>query len=113
MIVQRLRLFTSGYVAVGLLLAALVCGGCGRPPQMADDPECFSAVDALWTAIGSRKSDLLADSEARIKALHDKQSLGDPSYEVLAQVIDQAKTGEWSAARAKLRKFMEGQRRGR
>jgi ammonia channel protein AmtB len=81
------------------------------PSQLGDNERAFSAVDALFTAVTARNEQLLADCEARLKALVNEGVLDDKNSEYLASVVAQAKTGQWQQAARRLYKFMQGQRR--
>ena len=98
-------LFVSSYV--------LLMSGCGQQAQIGADPKCFDSVDALWTAMGAKRTDLLEQTEKDLNALHSEGKLPDKAHTSLQGMIDTAKAGEWKSARADLRKFMEAQRRGR
>ena len=91
----------------------LAAGGCGSPPQMSDDPTSFKEVEALWTALGSKRADLLTQTEKSLNALHTAGKLPDDAHQSLQSIVDTAKAGDWQSARTTLRAFMEGQRRGR
>ena len=54
--------------ACGLALA-LTLTGCSGPPQMGGDKEVFGAVDALYTAVTAKRTDLLDRSEQKLTDL--------------------------------------------
>ncbi len=93
-----------------LLLLSLIIG-CGRPAQMGPSDEVMSAVDALYTAISSRRVELLDKSAARIEGLHSSKELPDAAHRQLKSYIDEARQGQWDPAIRKLHEFIRGQRR--
>ena len=95
-----------------LLLAAIFSShGCGRPPQVVDNEECFSAVEALWTAVTTKRTDLLEQSATEIDRLHKDGQLSKEGHEALFEIIQSAQEGEWLPAAKSLKAFMLGQRK--
>jgi hypothetical protein len=94
----------------GLVLSLLAVAGCSRTPQLAGDRDALSAADALWTAITAKDSDLLENSAAAIGKLHAEAHLTDEAYGALENVMQTARAGNWSDARAALKTFVRGQR---
>lgn len=97
------------YISALLLVSAML--GCGRPAQMGPSEEVLSAVDALYTAIASRRMELLDKSTARIEELHASKELPDAAYKQLKSYADEAREGKWEPAIRKLHEFIRGQRR--
>jgi septal ring factor EnvC (AmiA/AmiB activator) len=93
-----------------LLLASFLMG-CGRPAQMGSSEEVLSAVDALYTAIASRRLELLDKSTARLEELHASKELPDAAYRQLKAYSNEAREGHWDPAIRKLHEFIRGQRR--
>src|SRR4029079_7788701 len=91
-------------------LACLMLGGCS-PPQVLDDEECFSTVDALWTAVTARSPELLDQTAADLQHLRDDGRLSAEGHAALAKIIGQARAGEWEPAAKRLKTFIQGQRR--
>lgn len=89
----------------------VVCAGCGGPPQVLDDAECFKAVDALWTAVTTQKSELVENTATELARLHADGKLSDAGLAALTSVIEQARRSEWVPAAKKLKGFIQGQRR--
>lgn len=97
-----------------LLIAALVCNaGCARIVQIGTDEEAFSEVDALYTAVTTRRTDLLSDSKARLASLRDDGRLPEAALAQLQPVIAQAEKGEWKVGAENLYIFIRHQRKGR
>lgn len=95
-------------VLAGICLALLA--GCARTPQIGGDKECFSAADALWTAVSAKRPDLLDRSAAEVERLHAGAKLPDEAFESLSSVVSKARAGQWSDARAALKTFIRAQR---
>jgi hypothetical protein len=101
----------SQVLAIGLsLLGLLLTAGCNRTPQMGGNEECMTAVDALWTAINVKQTELLDHSQAEIERLHTSGAMPDGAFENLSSIVTTARAGQWPAARAALRQFIRGQR---
>lgn len=101
------RLLVLPLLIVALCLST---GGCS-PPQVLQNDECLAAVDALWTAVTARRTDLLDQAEAELERLYDAGSIPADGNAELGKIIDQAKSGEWEPAARRLKKFIQGQRR--
>jgi hypothetical protein len=98
-------------VRVGLGVIFLLAGGCGGPPQIGPDEEAFKAVDALYTAVTSRRPQLLDQCDRQLQDLQKQGKLPEPAHEALQKIIAKARDGEWEPAALDLSKFMKGQRR--
>ena len=92
------------------LLFSLIIG-CARPAQMGSSDEVMGAVDALYTAIASRRTELLDKSAKRIEELHSSKELPDAAHQQLKSYIDEARKGQWDPAIRRLHEFIRGQRR--
>jgi hypothetical protein len=98
---------------IGLLPAAglsLLIAGCS-PPQVLDDEECFSTVDALWTAVTARSPELLEQTTGDLARLREAGSLSEEGHTALKTIIDEARSGDWEPAAKRLKTFIQGQRR--
>lgn len=105
-----LRLSTMGHVLlIGLLIFTT---GCGGPPALGSE-EAFSTADALYTAITSRRSDLLNESETRLRELKTNGKISDEAVESLTDIMEQARSGDWQDAAEELDAFMRQQPQGR
>lgn len=102
---------TATNKTLAFLMLVLLLMGCGRPAQMGSSDEVLGAVDALYTAISSRRAELLEKSATRIEALHASKELPDAAYRQLKSYIDEARKGQWDPAIRKLHEFIRGQRR--
>lgn len=98
--------------AIGWLLL-LSLAGCSGPPQVVDDAECFQAVEALWTAVTTKRTDLLEQSATEVERLHSSGSLSDAGHRALTAIIRDARSKEWTKSATNLKHFMQGQRRSR
>ena len=105
-----LNLILSGIM---LAVTSWLIQGCNSPPQVVDDPECFKAVDALWTAVNAKRTDLLEQSSAELAQLQAKSQLSKAGFDSLNGIVNRARSGEWSEASRSLKDFMLGQRRAR
>ena len=94
-----------------LFVALLFSCGCGRPPQVVHDEECFSAVEALWTAVTTKRTDLLEQSATELDRLHSAGKLSEEGHDALDEIIQSARDEEWMPAAKSLKVFMLGQRK--
>ncbi|MBS0206692.1 MAG: hypothetical protein JSS49_27765 [Planctomycetes bacterium] len=94
-------------------LLLLAIAGCGRPAQIGTSDEVLSAVDALYTAVASRRPELLEQSAATIETLHSSGKLADAPHRQLKTYIVEARAGKWDSAVRQLHEFIRGQRRAK
>lgn len=99
--------FQNLLAILGLLL---VISGC-RPAQIGPSDEVLGAVDALYTAIASRRVELLDKSAARLEELHTSGELPEAAHRQLKSYIEKSRAGKWDAAVRELHEFIRGQRR--
>ena len=90
---------------------AISIAGCSGPPQVVDDEECFSAVDALWTAVTSKRTDLLEQTATEFEKLQDAGRLSAAGLDALRTIIETARKEEWTKAAKSLKVFMQGQKK--
>jgi hypothetical protein len=90
-------------------LLILASGGCGGPPQIGANKEAFKTVDALYTAVGLRDTQLVARCEEKLNGLRDAGSLPAGASRSLDSIIAEAKGGRWERSMERLSDFMEGQ----
>jgi hypothetical protein len=93
--------------------ALFVCclTGCGKPAQLGPDDKAFHEVDALFTAVTARRTDLVDECDARLAGLHDVGKVPDDAHAELQRIIERARDGKWESAADRLRAFMKGQER--
>lgn len=94
-----------------LLLMMVLLLGCGRAAQIGESEDVLAAVDALYTAVTSKRVELLEKSASRIEELHKQGELPEPAYRQLKSFIDDSRAGKWDASVRKLHEFIRGQRR--
>jgi hypothetical protein len=104
-----------GWLARLLVVCAigcsLFCAGCGSPPALVHDEAVLTEVEALWTAVLSRKPDLVTEVEARLKPLHEEGKLSKAGWTTLNGIIEQTRAEQWDAARDQLRWIIRNQPR--
>ena len=89
---------------VGLILLL----GCGGPPAV-DSEAAMTTVDALYTALTSKRTDLLDQTETELKEFHSRQRLSDAAMNALESMISQARQGQWQPAAERLDSFIRRQ----
>ncbi len=97
--------------AGGWFLVCLVglCG-CGETPQLGSEA-AMSVADAAWTAVTAHRVDLVAQCRGDLDKLQSQGEIGEKAHGVLDAVLDAADAGQWEAAAADLKEFIQGQRR--
>jgi outer membrane protein assembly factor BamD (BamD/ComL family) len=101
---------TSAHYGRNLTAAVLLIvllAGCG--PSAVNSPEAERSVDALYTAVTSRRPELLDQCEQRLQQLLTEEKLTQTAHEELAEIIQQARQGEWQAAAETLDSFIRNQ----
>lgn len=98
------------------LAAIVVAGvlvGCGSPTQVVQDPDAFKAVDALWTAVGAQRVDLIEQVDKQLDQLAVAGKLPAEGRKELKMISDTARKGQWESAARTLKWFIQGQRRAK
>ena len=93
------------------LIALVALPGCSKPAQIVADEEAMTAVDGLWTAVTSRRPELLDNSAARLRELRDGSHLSAEAFESLDGVVGKARSEDWDGAIKDLKWFIQGQRK--
>lgn len=102
---------SSGCGLLLVLMMTACLSGCGGPVQVASDEECLKTVDALWTAVTSRRADLLRQTADNLHRLERSGQLPSGAHDQLNEIVREAESGEWPSAAQNLKWFMSGQRR--
>lgn len=90
------------------LLIALLLVGCSRPPELSS-AEAYTTADAIYTAVTSRRSELLDDSEMEIKNLKASGKLSADAFESLNEIIQKGRSGQWETAAQEIDTFIRNQ----
>lgn len=111
---MSIRKLCSGYfrlLAPGLLLLPLIGSvGCYTPQVMADE-EVFTSLDALWTAVTSRKMDRLQEVTNRLIDLREAGKLSSSGWRAVEPILQCAFEEKWETAAKRLKQFIQAQRR--
>lgn len=82
------------------LMTVLVIG-CNSVPPLGSE-EVSSTADALYTAVTSRRLELVDAVEESLNKLHAEQQVSPAAMTALQAIIDQARAGDWQAAAEEL-----------
>ena len=104
---------TLRYSFLGLALLLGSIAGCGQPPQLGDEDEAFKSVDALYTAITSKRMQLVEHCATDLKKLKEAGKLTEAAFNSLDEIIGKARKDQWQPAAKDLIWFMKGQKRVR
>lgn len=102
--------YSSLLTALLVLSAMFASPGCSTP-QVLGDEEVFTSLDALWTAVTSRKVDRLQDVTNRLIDLRDTGKLSPSGWKALEPILQSAFEEEWESAAKRLKKFIRAQRK--
>lgn len=93
---------SSGWTAVGLksVLAIVLLSGCSRIELPHEESRL--AIDALYTAVTSRRADLVDSCERQIHELESVGKLPSATARDLERIIAQARSQQWQPAAEKL-----------
>ena len=94
-----------------LLSVCLAACGCSGTPQIGVSEEAFGEVDALYTAVTSKRPQLVSECEQRLSALSTSGKLPPEAWQEIAAVCDLTKHDDWPNAAQRLWNFMRNQRR--
>lgn len=94
-------------------LASVLAAGCVEAPQIGADEDAFAGVDALYTAVTTKRLDLLNRCRKNLVSLKSDGKLPAAAFDSLEPIIDQAEKGEWRPAAERLYDFMRQQRKER
>lgn len=101
--------FVRHFAAVALFAVVLLTtSGCGYTPAL-ESEDGFRAVDALYTALTSRRAELVTSVEADLRQLHSKGQLSPDVMGSLSAIIEKARSGSWQKAAEDLDYFIRNQ----
>lgn len=106
-----LRLKVVILLACSIGMLSLV--GCHRVPQVVNDDAVYKELDALYTAVTSKRRNLLDDCRERLTKLHTEGRLSDAGFTEVSAIVKVAENNEWSTAAQQLYDFMRAQRRNK
>jgi len=90
------------------LLILIAAAGCGSAPPLGSE-EVSSTADALYTAVTSRRMELVDAVEEKLNKLHAEQQVSPAAMSALQAIIEQARAGQWQAAAEKLDQLIRNQ----
>ena len=93
-------------VSAWLILVMAI--GCNSAPPLGSE-EVSSTADALYTAVTSRRLELVDAVEENLNKLQAEQQISPAAMTALKAIIDQARTGEWQDAAEELDQLIRNQ----
>jgi predicted small lipoprotein YifL len=90
------------------LLILIAAAGCGSAPPLGSE-DASSAADALYTAVTSRRMELVDAVEEKLNKLHAEQQVSPAAMSALQAIIEQARAGQWQAAAEELDQLIRNQ----
>lgn len=98
-------------IVVTAYLALCGLSGCKGAPQVIDHHESFQAVEALWTAVTTRRVDLLEQTATELDRLKADGKLPAQGHIALTEIVSLSRKGEWKNAAISLKQLMRAQRK--
>lgn len=105
------RLWGFRCIAIRIVSACLMLAlalGCNSAPPLGSE-EVSSTADALYTAVTSRRPELVDAVEANLRKLKAEQQVSPAAMTALQAIIDQARDGKWQAAAEELDQLIRSQ----
>lgn len=100
------RLFMNRMLSALLILTTTI--GCQSAPPLGSE-EVSMTADALYTAVTSRRLELVEAVEEKLKELNANQQVSPAAMTALQAIISQARSGQWQAAAEKLDHLIRNQ----
>jgi hypothetical protein len=97
----RRRQWVAIFLAGGLLISI---AGCGR--TVIESEESRKAIDALYTAVTSKRLDLVDSCEDRFRELETAGAIPSATAKQLADIIARARQQQWQPAAERLDKLI-------
>ena len=98
-------------ILVALGMSVNLLAGCSPVPQVLTDEAVFGELDALYTAVTTKRRDLLQQCQQRINTLHTEKRLSDAGFAEIEAIIELTEDDDWNDAAQRLYDFMRGQRK--
>ena len=93
---------------VSACLMLVMAIGCNSAPPLGSE-EASSTADALYTAVTSRRPELVDAVEKSLNKLQAEQQISSAAMTALQAIIEQARAGEWQAAAEELDQLIRNQ----
>ena len=90
------------------LLILIAYAGCSSAPPLGSE-EVSSTADALYTAVTSRRMELVDAVEEKLNKLHSEQQVSPAAMTALQAIIEQARAGQWQTAAEELDQLIRNQ----
>lgn len=94
-----------------MLACAFGLAGCRPVPQVLGDEAVFNELDAMYTAVTSKRRDLLDATATRLAKLHQDGKLSDAGQAEITAIRELADQQKWDVAAQRLYDFMRAQRK--
>lgn len=103
------------FLVIGMILiggwSLITVSGCRPVPQVLTDEAVFTELDAFYTAITTKRRDLVDASQKRLTQLHTDDKLSDAGLAEVEAIAKLAEADKWTDAAQRLYTFMRGQRK--
>ncbi len=106
---RRERIPARRILARGLVGSILLLAGCGQP-QVGSDKECLELLMKMQTAVMAKRTDLADQVARQADELAETNRLPADARDVIRNVADLGKGGDWQSAQSRWLRFAKGQR---
>lgn len=107
-VTRRPTSYSAMLQTLSALLILIAAVGCNSAPPLGSE-EVSSTADALYTAVTSRRLELVNAVEEKLNKLHAEQQVSPATMTALQAIIAQARAGEWQAAAEELDQLIRNQ----
>lgn len=105
---RAIAMMISNQLVLAILLCFVSLIGCGSSPEVTSE-EGRKCLDSLYTAVTSKKPELLDPCSSQIKTLETEGHLPPDSASFLQEIIEKAAAGEWQTAATELDAYIREQ----
>ncbi|WP_397568610.1 hypothetical protein [Schlesneria sp. T3-172] len=108
--IDRNRPTTIALAIFGLALSGILIQYLRAQPQIGEEEQVITTVDALFTALTTRDLQRLEDCESRLQSYRENGELPEVAAAKLQKIIGRAREGEWEPSARTLYDFILAQR---
>ena len=93
---------------IAIAIHIMAAAGCDRGPQLAKENQQFA--DTVYTAVAARNQKWLESNERIVAEAHDTHRLSDEEFDALNEILQLARSGDWTSAAREAKSLLDSQR---